>query len=70
MAFLNNIRNQPKEKRIRLIWIFCGIAVVILLVVWILSSQYRKDTAKDTTLFDSAGQGVNDLRQNYNKPIK
>lgn len=70
MGFLDNIRNQPKAKRIRLIWIFCGVAVLVLVIIWIISAQYHKDTTKDTTLFDAAGRGASDLRQNYNKPIK
>ncbi len=70
MSFIDNIRNQPKEKKIRMIWIWCGVAALILIIIWIATAGIHKDVQKDTTLFDTAGRGVNDLRDNYNKPIK
>lgn len=70
MAFLDTIRKQPREKKIRLIWICAAVTGIILLIAWIMTAGYNKQVPKDTTLFDTVDRGVNDLRQNYNKPIK
>ncbi len=61
MAFLENIRKQPREKRIRLIWISSIIAGLLLLILWVATAGIHKDIPKDTSLFDTAGRGVNDL---------
>lgn len=70
MSWLENVRNQPKEKKLRLIWMFAAISVIILVVLWIITAQVKKDVPRDTSLFDTIGRGVKDLRQNYNKPIQ
>lgn len=70
MSFLENLRNQPHAKKIRTIWICCGIAAVILVILWAVTWHYRKEVPRDTTLFDTLGRGVNDMKNNYNKPIK
>jgi hypothetical protein len=67
---LQHIRNQPKEKRIRIIWICAGIMVIVLLLVWALTAHVRKNTAGDTSLFQTLDRGFNDFKDNYNKPIK
>jgi hypothetical protein len=70
MALLEKIRNKPHEQKVRLIWIFSGIAVVLLIVIWIVAAHMQKSVPADTTLFQTLGRGVTDLKDNYNKPIK
>ncbi len=67
MALLDNIRQQPRDKKIRLIWIFAGVTVFILIILWITTAGIRKQVPRDKTIFDTAGRGVEDLR-NYKKP--
>jgi len=70
MSFVHNIRKQPHEKKIRLIWISCAVAAVILIILWAVTWHYHKDVSRDTSLFDTLGRGVHDFKNNYNKPIK
>jgi hypothetical protein len=69
MSFIEDIRKQPHHKKIRLIWICSGIAVIILIILWAATWHFRKDVPRDTTLFETIGRGFNDLKNNYNKPI-
>lgn len=70
MSWITNIRQQPHAKKIRLIWIWCGIAAIILIALWAATWHFRKDVPKDTTLFDTINRGITDYKNNYNKPIK
>ena len=70
MSWVQNLRNQPHEKKIRIIWICAGITVVIMLIVWAATWHYRKEVPRDTTLFNTVEQGVKGFKNNYNKPIK
>lgn len=69
MSWIDTIREQPKEKKLKLIWICVGIAGVILILLWIITAQVQKDVPRDTSIFKTVGDGVRNLRQNYNKPI-
>jgi flagellar basal body-associated protein FliL len=70
MSYIEHLRNQPREKKIRIIWIAVGIAVIVMVILWAATWHYRKQVPKDMTLFDTIGRGFNDLKDNYNKPIK
>lgn len=70
MQTLDKIRQQPPQKKIRMIWICCGIAVILLIVLWAVTWRFRKNVPRDTSLFETLGRGVHDLKNNYNKPIK
>jgi len=70
MSWIENIRKQPHAKKVRLIWICSGIAAIILVALWAATWHFRKEVAKDTTLFDTINRGINDYKNNYNKPIK
>ena len=70
MNWLEKVRSQPHAKKIRLIWICVSIAAIILLAIWAATWQYRKSVPRDTTLFDTIDRGINDYKNNYNKPIQ
>lgn len=70
MAILHKIRSQPHHKKIRLIWICCGIALVLLIALWAGTWRFRKAVPRDTTLFETIDRGVDDFKSNYNKPIQ
>ena len=36
MQWLENIRNKPHESKVRMIWIAAGVAVAILIALWVL----------------------------------
>jgi len=70
MSFVEKLRKQPRDKKIRIIWICAAVVVVILAVLWVITWHYRKEVPADTTLFDTISRGVHDFGTNYNKPIK
>lgn len=70
MPLLEQIRSQPHHKKIRLIWIICGVSAVVLIIIWVATWSYKKSVPSDTTLFDTIGRGFKDYKDNYNKPIQ
>ncbi len=70
MKYLDRIRSQSREKKIRLIWIISGVAILILLILWGISYKFNKRPTIDTSVFDTAGRGLNDFKNNYDKPIQ
>ncbi len=43
-----------------------GMAIV-LAIVWVLTSRIGQNLPKDTSIFKTFGQGVKDIRDQYNK---
>jgi predicted permease len=70
MSLLERIRNQPHEKKIRLIWICSGVCVIILLIVWALASRVKRDTPRDTSIFQTLDQGFDNFKNNRDNPIQ
>jgi predicted permease len=67
MNFIEKIRNKPHAEKIRIIWIVVIIAVVLLIILWALTSRIAKNNPKDTTLFQTIGRGIKDIKENYRK---
>jgi hypothetical protein len=67
MSLLNNIRNKPQAAKIRIMWIVSIIIVVLLVLVWIVSARFGKNVAKNMSLFQTIGQGIHNIRENYKK---
>lgn len=67
MSWIDNIRNKPQAEKIRIIWGVVIIALVLLVLLWILTSRIGKNSPADTTLFQTLGRGFKDLRNNYKK---
>jgi predicted permease len=67
MNWVEKIRNKPQKEKIRIIWIAMGLAGAALVLLWIFTSRIGDKTAKDTTLFQTLGRGIKDIRDNYNK---
>ena len=67
MDWINKVRNKPQEEKIRLVWTVVIVAAVVLLGLWIILAHYSRTLSKDTTLFDTLGQGFKDIRDNYRK---
>ena len=51
----------------RIIWMTTAAVVVVLISIWIISARYYKNVPEDTTLFQSIGKGVKDVKDNYGK---
>ena len=61
MGLLNKIRNKSHAEKVRIIWITCGCAAAVLIIIWILTSRLRQDLPKDTSLFKTISRGVKNL---------
>jgi hypothetical protein len=65
MSWLEHIRQQPLEKKVRVIWIVLGIVAVLLLVAWVLLTKARQTTTKDSTvLFETLSRGFQNVKEN------
>lgn len=67
MKFIEKIRSKPHAEKIRIIWIIVAVVAALLVLVWVLTARYYKHVKTDTTLFDTIGQGIKDIQNNYKK---
>jgi multidrug resistance efflux pump len=67
MSWIEKIRQKPQEQKIRLIWITVIIAAIILIALWIITARFNKHIKTDSTLWQTLGQGINDIKNNYKK---
>jgi len=67
MNFIQKIQNKTTAEKMRIIWIVVIIAAILLVGIWIISAKYYKNTDKDTTFFESIGNGVKEVKDNYKK---
>ena len=67
MNLIEKIRSKPHAEKMRLIWITVTVVAALLLLVWVLTARYYKHAKPDTTLFDTIGQGIKDVQNNYKK---
>lgn len=67
MKLIDDIRNRSQAEKIRLIWTVVISAIVVLIGLWIISARFGRQMPKDTVLFDTIGQGVKDIRDNFKK---
>ncbi len=65
MGIIERIRNQPRQARVRLVWIICIAVFVLLLALWIFTSKIGKPLPKDTSLFKTLYQGAKDVKDSY-----
>ena len=67
MSLIDNIRKKTPAQKFRIIWTVVIVIVIVMVGIWIISAHYYKNVTKDTTLFQSLGQGIKDVRDNYQK---
>jgi hypothetical protein len=67
MNFIEKIRSKSHAEKLRIIWITVAVAAVLMVIVWALTARINKNVAGDTTLFQTIGQGIKDVRNNYHK---
>ncbi len=63
MSWIAKVQNKPKEHKVRIIWISCISMAIILLVLWVFTSNIPKKNQKDTTLFQAIGRSLHDTAQ-------
>jgi predicted permease len=62
MSLIENIRQKPQKEKIKLIWIICLTATVILFILWVVTSRIGKDMPKDTSIFKLIKKSVTNLK--------
>ena len=65
MSWIETIRKQPEEKRIRMIWIICGVVAAAFLALWLFTSKIGNFAPVDRTPIETLDQGIEDFQQNY-----
>jgi len=67
MNIIEKLRQKPQAEKIRIIWTVIIISVILLIILWTLTSKIGKSGPKDTTLFQTFFRGVKDVGNNYKK---
>ena len=67
MGLLENIQNKPRAAKIKIMWTVAIVVVILLIAAWIISEHFHKEAKVDTTLFQTIGTGVNNVKENYGK---
>lgn len=67
MGWLENIQKKSPEAKMRIIWTTVIIVGVLLIIIWIVTARSQKNVPKDNTLFNTIGQGINNVKSNYKK---
>ncbi len=67
MKWIEQIRHKPQAEKLKLIWTAVIIAAILLTIVWVISSRYYKRVDKDATFFQTIGQGIKDVKDNFRK---
>ncbi len=65
MNWIEKIQNKPNSVKIRIIWAVSIVVVILLIFIWGLSYKFRKHTPKDQTLFQTIGDGIKNVKDNY-----
>ena len=67
MSWIEKIKQKPQAVKVRIIWTVSIIVVIFLIIVWVISLRFEKNVPKDTSLFKAIGQGIHNVKENYNK---
>lgn len=67
MNWIEKIQKKSQTEKLRLIWIFAAAVVVLMIGIWAISAKYGRHLKKDTTLFETFGRGIKDVRTNFHK---
>lgn len=67
MSLIEKIQKLPPERKIKIIWVVAIVVAALMIVLWILAAKFQKNVPADTTLFQTIGRGVNDLKNNWKK---
>ena len=67
MSWLEKIQNKPTGVKIKIVWVISIITVVLLIIVWVISYRFEKTQPPDTSLFQSIGQDIHNVKTNYGK---
>jgi hypothetical protein len=61
---IHHIRSKPSHQRDRYVWIIAGIAVAVLLIIWMVVGNARK-TVPDENFFEDFNQGLEEGKNTF-----
>jgi Tfp pilus assembly protein PilN len=67
MSWLENIRKKPQQEKIRIIWTVSIVVFILLIALWVVTSNLTKNQPRDTSLLQTIGQGFHNIKKNYKK---
>jgi Na+/melibiose symporter-like transporter len=67
MNIIQKIQNQPQAVKMKIMWTVAAVVAILMIIVWIISAHFQKNVAKNTSLFQTIGQGIHNIRQSYKK---
>jgi uncharacterized membrane protein YvbJ len=67
MSIIQNIQKKSQKEKLRIMWAIGIIVVALLIIIWVISAHFQKNTNTDNTLFDTIGNGFHNLKENYKK---
>ncbi len=67
MGWLKNLQKKTHAEKVKIIWLTVIVAFVFLVIIWILTSNMSRYKQKDTTLFQTIGRGLKDMKNNFRK---
>ena len=67
MSLLEKIQNKPQAVKMKIMWTVAVIVVILMVIVWVISAHFQKNVSKDTSLFQTIGQGIHNIKANYKK---
>ncbi len=62
MNLIEKIRQKPQNEKVKLIWIVSGIVVLLMIGVWVFTSNIGKQMPKDTSLFKTIKSSIKNLK--------
>ena len=63
MNIIQKIQNKPRAEKLRVIWTVVIVVSIMLIAVWVVSARYYQNVPKDTSLFQTIGQGFHNVKE-------
>ncbi len=67
MNIIQTIQKKSQKEKMAIIWAIAILAAVLMIAVWVVSARFQKKVAGDTSLFQTIGNGIHNIKENYRK---
>jgi biopolymer transport protein ExbB/TolQ len=67
MSFIEKIQNQPRKKRLVILWISVGVVMIIILLIWFFSFSGNLGRLKEKKQSTETGDGIISLFESIKK---
>ena len=62
MRWLDKIRSESLEKKVRLIWMITAVAFVVLVAIWILIANYQPKQNSNSSVIGQFKDTINNVK--------